>query len=568
MKSERAELSVELGAAPPPPEAGLPLRLSVLLVFGLLGLYLNPEAGRSGGEVVAGLRMSAAALGAVLLLGRAFVPRSAQRKRAIASLLVIAWAATLIGGLVGRDLNRSAMRYESRLWSSYHYYLGAKYFAELGYHGLYDQTVAADAKAGRRFLGLKRIRNLATYEKEPLSLDTRVRGPQWSDARWVAFSADVQWFQGLKEGPDGVADNADRWRIKQRSWRRILKDRGYNATPTGNSIYWLLSHVPLSERNLMLLGLLDPLLLLGVFILAARVFGLTRSAAALAWLCLFFGNEFHIVGGPLLYDYLAALVLMACAVHKNRPLTAGIALAYAAMTRVFPAFLLVGFGLWAIVRWREAGRVPRFVDRFARGVAGACLVLFLVGCLNARGPSAWVEWGQNMAMHSDHHRFGNKRIGLQHVFTHDFGLGDEWEAKAGRRSTWPSQKKYWVGAAGLLLLLWALGTVRRAHQDRDPLASLVFSLIAVFTLIVMSRYYWSAACLFFLVGGRDRDGPWEGAVGAGLLAVVAGFYFFSPGIDSSFGDYHRANLLLLLWVLPLLVWRAFGARVGSSSEAS
>ena len=70
-----------------------------------------------------------------------------------------------------------------------------------------------------------------------------------------------------------------------------------------------------------------------------------RSSAALAWLVVFFGNEFHIVGGPLLYDYLAALVLMACAIHSNRPMTAGLALGYSAMTRVFPAFLLLGVPL-------------------------------------------------------------------------------------------------------------------------------------------------------------------------------------------------------------------------------
>jgi len=556
-----ASLAVELELGPTPVEASPALRAVVLLVFLLLGLYLNPESQPKGGGLSEGARVIAAVVGAVLILGRAFVPRPRLRARAIASLLVIAWAASLIGGLAGRDLTRAATRYDSRLWSGYHYYLGAKYFSELGYHGLYDQTAAVDSQNDRRFASLNQLRDLATYDKEPMNLDERVRGPQWTDERWAAFSADVQWFLGLKEGPDGVAERADRWRIQNKSWSRMLKDRGYNATPTGNSIYWLLSRVPLSERNLMLLGLLDPLLLLGVFLLAARVFGLTRSMGSLAWLLLFFGNEFHIVGGPLLYDYLAALVLMACAVHKNRPMTAGIALGYAAMTRVFPAFLLLGFGAWAFVRWRQAGKVPRFVDRFSRGLASACLVLFLLGCLNSRGPSAWLEWAENISMHSDHHRFGDSRIGLQHIFTHDFGMEEgRWELKAGRRSNWPGQKKYWVASAAALFLLWGIGTVRRAGEERDPLASLVFSLIMVFALIVLSRYYWSVACLFFLVGGRDRDGPWEGLVAAGLLLVVAGFYLLSPGIDSSFGEYHRGNLLLLCWAVPLLAWRAFAPR--------
>ena len=81
--------------------------------------------------------------------------------------------------------------------------------------------------------------------------------------------------------------------------------------------------------------------------------------------------------------------------------------------------------------------------------------------------------------------------------------------------------------------------------------------VAILALLVMSRYYWSVACLFFLLGGRDRDGPWEGLVAGGLLLVVAGFYLLSPGIETSFGQYHRANLLLTLWAVPALAWRAF-----------
>lgn len=535
----------------------MPIRVGVVLLFGWLGLYFNPEVFVSGGEVDAPARALAAGLGALLFLGRSLIPRDRATARAVASLLVIAWAAALIGGLAGRDLNRSLERYESRLWSSYHYYLGAKYFSELGYEGLYDQTAAVDAEQDRRFLEHHVLRNLATYEKEPMNLDERVRGPRWSDERWAAFSQDVLWFQGAKEGPDGVADDPSRLRIKPRSWRRILKDRGYNATPTSNTIYWLLTRVPLSERNLVLLGLLDPILLVLAFLFASRVFGLARSLTALAWLLIFFGNEFHVVGGPLLHDYLVALVVMACAVHSNRPMVGGVALAYAACTRVFPVVLLAGFAIWALVRWRESRKIPRFVDRFARGFAGACLVLFLLGCINSRGVRAWADWSDNISLHSDHHRFGNKRVGLQHIFTHDFGLAEGvWGKKEWRRRTWPDQKKYWVGAASILLLLWAIGSWRRSAQDRDPLGALVFALLFVFVGIVLSRYYWSVACLFFLVGGRERDGPWEGVLGAGLLAVVAAFYFLTPDIEKSFGQYYIGNILLAAWWLPVLAWRA------------
>ena len=537
------------------------LAWSLLLVSGCIGFLLNPESSLSKGEISEGFRATAAGLGALLVIGRAVIPQRAHRNRMIASVLVLAWAGALIGGLAGSQVDRAFSRYESRLWSSYHYYLGAKYFSELGYDGLYDQTAAVDAEHNRRFSGLHSLRDLKTYQKEPMNLSERVRSDQWTDERWVAFSSDVLWFQGLKEGRDGVADRADRWRIKERSWKRMLRDRGYNATPTSNTIYWLVSRVPLSERNLMWVGLLDPLLLLLVFITAAFVFGIVRSATSLAWLLLFFGNEFHIVGGPLLHDYLAALVLMACAIHSNRPMAAGLALGYAAMTRVFPVFFLLGFGVWAFVRWRKARKIPRFVDRFLRGLVTSCVVLFLLGCMNTRGVKAWGEWADNISLHSEDHRFGNKRIGLQHIFTHDFGLEQgRWGKKEWRRSTWPEQKKYWVASAGLLLLLWGLGTWRRSGVELNPLSSIVFSLMVVFALIVISRYYWSAACLFFLLGGRDRDGPWEGALAGGLLLVVAVFYLLSPGIETNFGQYHRANVLLVLWALPLLCWRALRAR--------
>ena len=121
------------------------LTVSTIVLFGWLGFYFLTEGGVNTGH-----RALAGGLGALLVLGRSLIPRGAALRRRVATLLVIAWAATLIGAVGGRDLHRSVDRYESRLWSYVHYYLGAKYFTELGYDGLYDQMLAVDAGSSLR----------------------------------------------------------------------------------------------------------------------------------------------------------------------------------------------------------------------------------------------------------------------------------------------------------------------------------------------------------------------------------------------------------------------------------
>ncbi len=531
-------MSPEPAAPRAPKLEGLERAWPLAALVGLIVGYLFLKEGKS---VDPGLRAALCGVGATLLVARAYAARGEPRAAAVFGLVVVAWASLVIGGTAGRGIDRM-LDGKSRTWSNFHYYLGAKYFTELGYTDLYDQVVAADALADQEFFAITRIRNLETYEVEPMNYGSRMMSDAWSVERWSQFSNDALWFQD---------------KFSDRRWRRLLRDRGYNATPTSNTLYWLLSRPELTERNLAWIGGLDPLLLLIAFVFAGFAFGPGRSLVSAAFLLIFFGNEFHVIGGPLLHDYLAALVLMACAVHRNRPMTAGILFGYACMTRVFPVLLLAGLVVWTVVAMRRDGTFPRFTNRFARGLLGAVAVLFVVGCLNSRGVHAWVEWTDQIAMHSDHHRFGDQRIGLQHVFTHDWSLDwGEWQKKAGRRQAWRSQEVSWMLGAALLAALWLVAAWRGTRGERDPLDSLVFALALVFAGIVLSRYYWSVACLFFLLGGRERDGPREAWIGGTLLAVVAVFYAFLKDPEIEFAGYLQANLVLTAWFVAALVARA------------
>ena len=80
------------------------------------------------------------------------------------------------------------------------------------------------------------------------------RGSPGSAPRWEAFVTDVLWF---------------RTRTTPEEFRRILLDHGYNATPAWGILGGALARAagPATDRSVGLLALLDPLLLLGAWLL-------------------------------------------------------------------------------------------------------------------------------------------------------------------------------------------------------------------------------------------------------------------------------------------------------------
>ena len=88
-------------------------------------------------------------------------------------------------------------------WDTYHYYIGAKYFEELGYKDLYNATAVADAESGYHDPRRQRlIRNLTTNELEPV--ETVFRHAEqyknlFTEDRWREFRHDVDYFRGVIE---------------------------------------------------------------------------------------------------------------------------------------------------------------------------------------------------------------------------------------------------------------------------------------------------------------------------------------------------------------------------------
>ncbi len=294
-----------------------------------------------------------------------------------------------------------------------HYYLGSKYVAELGYDDLYVAMLRAEKeKFGE--LSTPEARDLLTNElvpSEELVLTSAPVRARFSDARWDDFTRDVAWFrQSL--GPQ---------------YSGILRDHGYNPSPTWSLIGGTLAGlVPAGSRTgILLLTLLDPLLLVVVFVAIGRSFGRIPLLYALTSFFLVFGAGFAWTGGSFLRQIWFTCVLgAACALERRRDGVAGALLAVATALRIFPAVFMAGPVLARLWEAKESRAIPRSLVRLLGGFALTLVVMFALTATLPRGLRHWQEFRVRS-------RRARRNAGAQPGGSHP---GD-WRGSRGRRKS-------------------------------------------------------------------------------------------------------------------------------------
>jgi hypothetical protein len=283
-------------------------------------------------------------------------------------------------------------------WDTFHYYVGAKYFRELSYQGLYDCVAVAEAAdpARRRSVELRKMTDLRTNElrttENALADPERCRR-RFAPERWAEFTRDVDFFRA---------------HLPPALWDMAMTDHGFNATPV-----WTIAgaaiatRVPATERSVLLLALLDEAYFAGMLAVVWWAFGWRVLAVGLLVFATNFPSRFGWTGGAFLrWDWLFFLVASVCCLRKGRNLLGGLALGYSTLLRVFPGVALLGpllaFGFAARAHGlvSEATRPYR---RFALGVllAGAVLVpasLWTAGGL-AEGTRVYAAFLNNSIKH-------------------------------------------------------------------------------------------------------------------------------------------------------------------------
>ena len=235
---------------------------------------------------------------------------------------------------------------------TYHYYMGSKYFPELGYHGLYEATLLADyelfedfdlIEQNIPFVSLTHVRDLTDVMEtvpvaEALERAKQRYRPRFTNARWELFKKD--WLTLKKLSNTSQQNHA-------------LFDAGFNPPPSWAVIGSTVSNlIPISKDwfdypatldQIEILAYFDVLLFGFASIFLFRAFGLgglaafwvifsTSALSAYGWNT---GSYFRFL-------WLFGLILGICQLKQREYFWAGLWLTFAACMRGFPAVFLVG----------------------------------------------------------------------------------------------------------------------------------------------------------------------------------------------------------------------------------
>ncbi len=317
-------------------------------------------------------------------------------------------------------------------WDQFHYYMGAKYFPEMGYDGLYKCAAIAQDELGvvtwtgdnGQNLRLdmtkevrhpdKKIRNLGG-DNLLMPIGDILEHPEqcrdrFSPTRWSAFKEDVKFFRTSSD---------------KTYWEDMQKDHGYNPPPVWTIAGRFFGELhPASTRYLQFLASLDIAYLLGMFVALWWAFGWRVFAVgAIFWGCQS-SAPFYWTGGAFLrQDWLFFLVLAACLVRKRWFKLAGASMVYAGLLRIFPGLAVIG---WLTVAGVYLVRHKRMHRAHVQVLIGGVLAaVVLVGAsLKVAGKDSYHQFYEHTLKVHDQTPLTN-HMGLRVLIAHNVGSGPE-----------------------------------------------------------------------------------------------------------------------------------------------
>jgi len=434
--------------------------------------------------------------------------------------------------------------YKNRVWNFYHYYIGSKYFDELGYFDLYACTFKADQEGSNYFFDITSTRDLYTYELIQVS-QTHCPKEKFSEARWEMFKKDISYLQ-----PQANISY----------WAGILSDRGYNPTPFWNSIGSFLSNsIPL--ENVILIKLLmsfDLILLLLTFGVVLYSFGSITTLALIIYSLIFFGNMERLVGGFLEFDWFSAILLSLGFIRLKKEKLSALFLAYASVARIFPFFLFFGFLIHSLYKIFVKKKIIR--KQFIKTFLLCCIIFFFIGSLSQRGLGAWKESYDNLTLHAYHHIDGDRRLGFKHLFTQDFSQ-TSWQeiVSPGLLINYEKNKILYISMLIFLVPLWLSILLKRTSEQAS-----ILGYWGVFILLILSRYYYLSFAIMLLLLKSEKNAFRYITHVLFLWGLLINYYANSQNY-SLYYLYFQSNLFLLLYFTVIGIsysWDDWGKKLG------
>jgi hypothetical protein len=380
-----------------------------------------------------------------------------------------------------------------------HYYLGPKYFREVGYLGLYGCVTLADAEIATEEDHPPRIsgpvRDLADIlvdkpREEALEECRTGSRTRFSDARWAAFKDDIRELARLAD--DGL-------------WNGVVFDAGFNPPPSlvvlSNPITNLIPIRSGSSPTYLLATGIDLVLLVVCFLVTRKALGdITTAVFATFFGASFISQYFWNGGSVLRFTWFFTLVLGILALKRRRWELAGALLGLATCDRLFP-IAFAAFGMVPIaLRARRSPDHRVILRRFAIGF-GAVVAVLVIASIVMFGVSSWGVFFERIIRHDD--VYHPQHLGLKKVLTfrdwvpikdfHGHEGNERYRAwNLALRATWSSMRPLVIPLQAMI----AAATAWAASKRRPHEAALLGGVVYMFTFSLPANYYY---CILALV---------------------------------------------------------------------
>jgi len=408
-----------------------------------------------------------------------------------------------------------------RTTDNYHYYVGSKYFGELGYFGLYECSLRALDERGRRPLNPDlSARRLEDMQTRPLSeiLESGERCPsRFGPERWANFRRDVGYF----------VEGWPKWK-----WETVWDDHGYHPSPVWASVGGAVAERVSTESRagMRSLARVDRWLVAAGLLALAWAFGLEAAALAAIvwgtghlWRYAFLGDAF------LRHMWWVSAIVGVCLLRRAYYSGAGGLLAFASLLRIFPAALPLGVLLGSAREAWDRRRLPAgLVGVVVGGAVATALIVLVTAWASGRGLGAFAEFADKISLFAS--LPAANKMGL--------GVLAQWVFGAGEAS---GAVFVWTVRIGFLWIFW-----RALADARDwEAGALGFALIPMLT--DPTNYYYSFVVLgAVLTVRRPRIGLW--LLGAALLWNLNGLLHYR-----TYEEYAYASAIAVLLALAVVI---------------
>lgn len=393
-----------------------------------------------------------------------------------------------------------------------HYFIGAKYFPELGYDRMYSCISEALALPDD-----VPVRDLVTKSMSSAALVRAAAPcrPHFSDERWAAFQFDAQTLRNMMGGA---------------KFRGFLRDHGFNPSPA-----WLLlakplaSTVSVSTFYVMVLGAVDVGLLALAILMVGWGFGTFPTALATVILTtLPAASPEWTIGSFLRWDWLLALSLMPVFLRRGYFAAAGAALGVAIALRIFPVIAVLFIGCFLVVQHVRGGPIDPRWRRFWIGLVATGFTIFAITAA-VEGPGAISAFSDNLLRHAA--KASSNDMGLRTVLSHLAavlsGSTGDLAVAANKAQTFSWILPVYLAIAGVCF--WMATTVGASPPWVTGCLALLFIPMGWQEI---SNYYYQFWFVVALLGA------WRAWIGGTFLVanllMQVGFASFDPGALASF----------------------------------